>query len=101
MTPVGAGRETRPTTPSPSQGDDEGEDDDIGSGRRRGWGGAVASDTMSAMTIDCPPPFFALSRSLPLTTVLVSVSSVVRAALVRHGSGEVRCDGVTRGGSAS
>ena len=23
MTPVGAGRETRPTTPSPSQGDDE------------------------------------------------------------------------------
>ena len=69
-------------------------------GGEGGGGGAVASDMTSAMTIDRPPPFFASSRSLPSTTMLVSVSSVVRAALVRHESGEVRCDGVTRGGGA-
>jgi hypothetical protein len=63
-------------------------------------GGMVESDTASATTIDRPPPFFASSRSLPLTAmlVLVSVSSV--AALVRHESGRARCNGVTRGGGA-
>jgi hypothetical protein len=35
---------------------------------------------------------------LPLTAMLVSVSSV--AALVRHESGRARCNGVTRGGGA-
>jgi hypothetical protein len=59
----------------------------------------VESDTTSAKTIDRPPPFFASSRSLPSTTMLVSVSSV--AALVRHESGKTRCEGVTRGGGAS
>jgi hypothetical protein len=57
----------------------------------------VESDTASATTIDRPPPFFASSRSLPSTAMLVSVSSV--AALVRHESGRARC-GVTRGGCA-
>ena len=61
-------------------------------------GGMVESDTASATTIDRPPPFFASSRSLPLTAMLVSVSSV--AALVRHESGRARCNGVTRGGGA-
>ncbi len=59
-------------------------------------GGMVESDTTNATTIDRPPPFFASSHSLPSTTMLVSVSSV--AALVRHESGRVRCDGITRGG---
>ena len=51
-----------------------------GRGRqRRQWeekgvgGGAVASDTTSAMTIDRPPPFFASSRSLPSTTMCLSL----------------------------
>ena len=61
-------------------------------------GGMVESDTTSATTIDRPPPFFASSLSLLSTTMLVSVSSV--AVLVRHESGRMRCDGVTRGGGA-
>jgi hypothetical protein len=61
-------------------------------------GGMVESDTASAKTINRLPPFFASSRSLPSTAMLVSVSSV--AALVRHESGRARCDGVTRGGGA-
>jgi hypothetical protein len=61
-------------------------------------GEMVESDTASATTIDRPPPFFASSRSLPSTAMLVSVSSV--AALVRHESGRARCNGVTRGDGA-
>ena len=61
-------------------------------------GGMVELDMASATTIDRPPPFFASSRSLPSTAMLVSVSSV--AALVRHESGRARCDCVTRGGGA-
>ena len=58
----------------------------------------VELDTTSSTRINCPPPFFASSGSMPSTMMLVSVSSVV--ALVRHESGRTRCDGVTRGGGA-
>jgi hypothetical protein len=61
-------------------------------------GGMVESDTVSATTIDHSPPFFASSRLLPSTAMLVSVSSL--PALVRHESGRARCNGVTRGGGA-
>jgi len=71
-----------PTMPSPSQGNDEGEDDDVGSGRRRGWGG-WSSRTRQARR-----------RSIVLlpssNRVFVAVDDDVSLSLLRRGPGQAR-----------